>query len=93
MYSLAYNLFQKEMRQIFKATNLCCVGEFLSFKYVFLISTKLIYGLFLIVHQKSLKNTIKPGYSVHNNHLNLCGQIEKSKWILCSLKRGVKCGY
>ena len=27
---------------------------------------------------------------VHNDHFNLCGQIDNYKWILCSRKTGVK---
>ena len=30
----------------------------------------------------------KTGLSVHNNHLNLCGKVENSKWILCCQKTG-----
>ena len=33
------------------------------------------------------------GFSVQNNHLNLCGQVENTKWILRSRKPGVKCEY
>ena len=29
----------------------------------------------------------------HNNHLKLCGQVENSKWILCSRSTVVKCCY
>ena len=30
---------------------------------------------------------------VLSNHLNLCEQVENSKWIMCSLKSDFKCGY
>ena len=30
---------------------------------------------------------LKTGFSVHNIHLNLCGQVEKSKWILHIVKK------
>ena len=52
-----------------------------------------ILWLFLLVHQKSLKIRVKNGLLIHNNHLNLCGQEEHSKWILSSRKPGVKFGY
>ena len=28
--------------------------------------------------------------SVHTNYLNMCGQVENSKWILCRRKSDVK---
>ena len=34
--------------------------------------------LFMFVHQKSLKNTLKTGLLVTNNQFNLCGQVEIS---------------
>ena len=40
-----------------------------------------------------LKLAFTPGTHCHNNHFNLCGQLENSKWILCSQKTGVKCEY
>ena len=43
--------------------------------------------------KKSSSFVFKTCYYVHNNQLNLCGQVETSKWILCSQKTGVKCGY
>ena len=27
---------------------------------------------------------------VHNNHLNLCLQVNNSEWLLCGLKTGIK---
>ena len=45
------------------------------------------------MHQKSLKAAFKTVFSVHNSHLKLCGQVKNSKWILCSRKTCVKCGY
>ena len=64
--------------------------EFFSLKYIFLSFSKQMRWLFMFVHQKSWKLTFKTGLSVHNIHLNLCGQVENSKWILCSRKTGVK---
>ena len=32
-----------------------------------------------VVHHKSLYPVFRTGFSVHNNHLNLCGQVENSK--------------
>ena len=40
-----------------------------------------------------LKTRFKNRFSVHNNHLYLCGQVENTKWILCSRKMGIKCAY
>ena len=42
---------------------------------------------------KIFKLAFKAGVSVHNHHLNLFGQVDNSKWILCSRKISVKCGY
>ena len=41
------------------------------------------YLIFIFVHQKSFKAAFKNGYSVHNNYLNLCGQVKNSKSNLC----------
>ena len=41
----------------------------------------------LNLYIRNLKNL---RFSVRNIHLNLCGQVENSKWILCSRKTGVK---
>ena len=46
-----------------------------------------------ICTSKSLKIVSIISFLVHNNHLNLCGQVENFKWILCNCKTGVKLGY
>ena len=54
------------------------------------INRILSYG-FLYFYFTNVKNLqYEIGLSVHNFHLNLCGQVENSKWILCSRKTGVK---
>ena len=35
----------------------------------------------------------KIGFSVHNYHLNLVGQVENYKWLLFNQKIVIKCGY
>ena len=48
----------------------------------------------MYVHKKSLKTEFKTVFRyTMNNHLNLCGQVQISKWILCSPKTGIKCGH
>ena len=47
----------------------------------------------MYVHKKSLKLAFKTGFSIHNNHLNLCGQVEHSKWMFCIQNTAVKCGF
>ena len=42
---------------------------------------------------KSVFKVRKSCCELHNNNLNLCVQVENSKWILCSRESGVKCGY
>ena len=51
---------------------------------VFIVFFKTNLMIIISVHQKSLKL---------NNHLNLCGQIKNSKWILSTRKTGVNCGH
>ena len=63
----------------YKARNLC--GEFLAFiKQIFFRNKSDVY-IFIFVYQKSLKPTFEIDFSVHNNLLNLCGQVENSKWL------------
>ena len=66
--------------------------EFLAFKYLitdFFETNQMIIDIF--VHKKSQKLAFKTGFSVHNIHLYLCGQVENTKWILRSRKIGVEC--
>ena len=49
--------------------------------------------MLIFVRQKSFKNWLNAGYSVHDNNFNFCLQLENSNWILCSQKLGDKCGY
>ena len=51
--------------------------KFFAFIFVFFVLLK-------FVHPKSRKLTFKTGFLVHNIYLNLCEQVENSKWILCS---------
>ena len=86
--------FKKKKKLVFKAWNLLCVGNFLAFKYVFLVFfSKQCIWLFIFVHQKSWKFAFKTSFSVYNIHFYLCGQVENTKWILCNWKIGVKCAY
>ena len=48
---------------------------------------------YCICTSKIVKPRIKTGFLLLNNHLNFWGQIQNFKWILCSQKIGVKCGY
>ena len=54
--------------------------EFIAFEYIFIIIFKtnqiLIY---IFVNQIFFNPTFKTGFLVHNNHLNLSGQVENSK--------------
>ena len=45
--------------------------------------------IFYICTSKNLKTPPLKGFWVHNNYLNLCGQVENSKWTLCCRKTGV----
>ena len=63
-----------------------CVGNLLPLNTYFASFLKQI-RLFIFVHQKSLKLTFETGLLVHITYLNLCGQAENSKWILCSQKQ------
>ena len=47
----------------------------------------------MIIKSKSLNLAFKTCFSVHNNDLNYFGHVENSKWILCSRKTEVRCGY
>ena len=40
----------------------------------------------MFVHQEFWRDIFKPGFSVHNNHWNLCVQVLNSKWLLCCRK-------
>ena len=40
--------------------------------------------LYVYLHQKSLKSAVETSFLVSNNHLNLCGQVENSKWSMKS---------
>ena len=42
---------------------------------------------YLCLYNKNLENSrLKPVFSVHNINWYLCGQVENTKWILCSKK-------
>ena len=48
----------------------------------------------IILYVRNLeKLAFNTGFTVHNIHLYLCGQVENTKWILCSRKKGAKCSY
>ena len=69
-----------------------CVGNFyIAFRFVFIVffetNLRIIYTYLYIVHQKSLKIEFKTTFSIHNIHMNLCGQLENLQWILCSRKK------
>ena len=49
--------------------------------------------VFIYLHQEILKLEFKTGFSVHYNHFDLCGQVEKSKLILFNQKADVKGNY
>ena len=54
------------------------------------------YKLIVILetNHKSLKSELKPSFTVYNNHLNLCLQIENSEWLLCKEQNAsFKCRY
>ena len=49
---------------------------------------------YLYLYIKNLfKFSFKAGFPVHDNHFKLCGLPKNSKWIMCSGKTGVRCGY
>ena len=86
--------FEKDDKYVFKDGNLTCVGGIFSLwirisKWIFITNLLIIY----ICTIKIFKNAFKTGFSVHNNHLKLHGQLYNSKWILCIRKTGVKYGY
>ena len=87
-------IFSKKTKDTYLKLEYCVVcREFLAFKYVFIVFFKQITWLFSFVHKKSWKLTFTAGFSVQNIHFYLCGQVENTKWILCSRKIGVKCSY
>ena len=91
LYILAFVL-KKDNKSVFKVTNtFCVVGIFSHYRYFFFFFEMNLIIIF--VHQKSQNPAFKTGFLVFNNHLNLCGQAENYKWIFCSRKTGVECGY
>ena len=94
MYILASDFFIKSNKYVFKARNWCCVwGIFKTLNKYLSCFAKQIRWSFIFVHHKWWKLAFKTGFSVHYIHLYLCGQVENTKWILCSRKIGVKCAY
>ena len=59
---------------------------FLAIKCVLIVFLEPILMVIGFVHQISLK----PRFSLYNNHLNFCKPRENSQWLFCSLK-SVKC--
>ena len=53
--------------------------EFSAFKYIFIVFF--------------LKLTSINGFSIHNIHMYLCGQVENTKWILFCSNICVKCAF
>ena len=49
--------------------------------------------IYISKSKKDLKTAFKTDFLVHNNHLNMCEQVEISKWMLGSRKIGFKCEY
>ena len=47
---------------------------------------KQIRYLFIFVHNKSWKLSLKHSFSLHNIHMNLCGLVDNFKWTLFSQK-------
>ena len=61
------------------------------FQHMILFNTlylRQIWWLFYYIHLESLNPANKTRYFVHNSHSNLCWQVENSKWILCSRRKG-----
>ena len=69
---------------VYKARN--SRGEFLASIKQFFFRNKSDVYIFIFVYQKSLKPTFEIDFSVHNNLLNLWGQVENAKCLLCSQK-------
>ena len=80
---------------IFKAINSCCVArKFYSLDMYLSYFSQQIWRLFIcICTSKTLKSASKTYFSVHNSQLNLRGQVESSRGILCSRNTDVKFGY
>ena len=57
-------------------------------KYIFIVFFEKHQMIFYICKSETLK--LLNLFSVNNIHLNLCGQVKNSKWILCRQKTGVK---
>ena len=66
-------------------------GEFLESKEIFFFVS--IQMIIYICKTDILKLRFKTVLSVNNIYLNLFGLVKNNKWILCSLKSGVKCAY
>ena len=73
---------------VYRARNSCNVwGMFVLYNtYFCLFRNKSDDYTFIFVYQKSLKPTFEIDFSVHNNLLNLWGQVENAKCLLCSQK-------
>ena len=90
---LASNCLKKNNKYVFKARTSCCWGSFWPLNiYILSFRNKSYDYLHIIVHQKSLRTASMIGFSVHNNDLNLCGQIKNSKWKLCRRKKMLNVG-
>ena len=87
MYILT-SKFKKDNKYIFKARMCVVCREILASKYIFIVffKNKSDDYLFLYIRNLAFKN----GFPVNNIHLYLCGQVDNTKWILCSRKIGVK---
>ena len=71
------------------------LGDFLTFKSVFIVFSKQNLCLFIFSHQKSLKPTFKTIFFKYTIAIVICvgRYLESSKWKLCSKKTDVECGH
>ena len=67
-----------------------CVFKISDVQIIFILIFRTDLMIIQILHQKSKTPANKTGLLVRSNLLNLCGQVENTKWILCSLKIDVK---
>ena len=67
--------------------------EFLALKDIFVVFFETNQMIIYIHTSEILKGSVKNRFLVHNIQTYLCGQVENTKWILCSGKIGVKYAY
>ena len=88
MYILASDFSEKTTNTYSKLENRVVCRVFLVFKYVFIVFFAKKQLLIYICTLKILKIVFKTSLSVHNINMYLCGQVENTKLILCSQKKG-----